>query len=192
MGQGLSVFGFSNVSYFVGNLVKSSKTIATVLFAVLMRDWGYIKNIKKNSWLAIVLITIGIISFNVFADASNKKQKVSTTIGFIAIFSALFIESWCNNYQRRTIEQFKPSSLDLMLSISKFGCLISLGISLMMGLEFLRAINYWLVHPKAFMLVLGYSGSAASGQLFIYSMLNNYGPIKLTMVTSSRKMLSVV
>lgn len=190
IGQGLSVFGFSNVSYFIGNLVKSSKTISTVLFAVLMRDWVYLRKLSRNTWIAIIMITAGIISFNIFAD-STKKEKSSEIIGFVSIFSALFVESYVNNIQRKTIEEIKPSSLDFMLSIAKFSTLISLVISVV-TFDLFNAAVYWHGNPKAFMFILGYTMSAASGQLFIFSMLNNYGPIKLTMVTSSRKMLSVV
>lgn len=39
---------------------------------------------------------------------------------------------------------------------------------------------------------MGTALTSASGQTFIYLVLNNFGPVKLSMITGSRKVLSIL
>ena len=78
--QALTFTAFSKVSFFVGNMIKSSKTLATLLWKVITWDVKYLKSLKIRTFFAVLMITIGIAGFNMF----GKKKATGETnyIGF--------------------------------------------------------------------------------------------------------------
>lgn len=190
--QALTMYGFKHISFFMGNMIKSSKTVSAIGVAFLMRDWKYINSLKWNTWIAVALITYGIISFNVLGDSKKTSEKGTSLSGFAAIFLALFIDSYVINKQRALIEQLKPTSLDLMVSFAQSSMILSILCAVLYDNEISKAYSNWSVNYESFLYVLIVSICGAIGQLFIFGTLNTFGPIKLTMITGSRKIVTIV
>lgn len=59
--------------------------------------------------------------------------------------------------------------------------------------EIVEAIYYWIKNPYIFgKIIVGSAFASAIGQVFIFWTLHEFGPIKLSMITGSRKMFTVV
>ena len=65
LSQLLTYYGFMYVSFFVGNLVKSSKTIAILAISFALRDWKYLKSLSVKSYVAVIGMTYGIFSYSI-------------------------------------------------------------------------------------------------------------------------------
>lgn len=84
--------GFKNASFFFGNFVKSAKTVAIIIFAVFMRDWNYLKKLKLRNHIAVLLLTVGIITFFLFEE-KKKADKKSEYWAIIALILSLAVDS---------------------------------------------------------------------------------------------------
>jgi len=84
----------------MGNMIKSSKTLATLLYKILTFDIKYLKGIKPKTYFAVSLITMGVLAFNTF---NGKSKKVSTDptdyFGFLLLLCSLIIDAFVINQQ---------------------------------------------------------------------------------------------
>lgn len=189
MSQALSLYGFSRVSFFIGNMIKSSKTLATLVYRLVTLDFAYIQQLKMTTKISVVLITIGIIAFNLAKP--SKKDKETDVLGFACLFVALFIDAFYTNKQTDVIKNFKPTIMDLQISLSA-GSVLGSCIGLLGKSEFKEATAYFMSNPEAFQLFLTTCITVTVGQFFIYACIHEYGGLRLTMITGSRKILTVV
>ena len=185
--------GFSEGSFFYGNLLRSGMTITTIFIAFLMGDFTYLKNQPLFTYIAVVIFTYGIANF-FGAEANGSNMVVEhghQVIACIFIFVSLISDSLLGNLQRKSLKLYQPSSLDLMKSQSKWAFVISFSVSCLSG-EIQDAVEYWIENPHVSMQLLGITMQNSIGQIFIYAMLNNYGIIKQTMVLGIRKILTIL
>lgn len=189
LGQLLCFYGFSHLSFFVGNLLKSSKIVATVIFAAVIQDWVYLKSLSAKTYTAVALQSVGIISFNVFSDA-KKSDKVSEQTGYIAIFIGLTLESFSVNKQREVFSKFKPTTIDFVSSISNAGFACAL-ILVILNWEFIDAVHYWKETPNIFWLVMLYSTGTSGGKILIDASMQLFGQVKTIMITSARRVMII-
>ena len=99
--QLLTYYGFMYVSFFVGNLVKSSKTIAILAIALISRDWRYLKSLTIKSYIAVIGMTYGIFSYSLLKKENNFSLNSQELYGFFLLFLGLIMETIVMNTQRK-------------------------------------------------------------------------------------------
>lgn len=187
--QALSLYGFSRVSFFVGNMIKSSKTLAMLVYKFILGDIAWIRNLKRTTVISVILITVGIFAFNLAKPSVSGKE--TDYIGFACLFAALFIDSYYLTEQHEVRESYKPSIMDLQLTLSG-GCVLASSSFLLFKGEIREASEYFVKNPDNFYLFLTTCFCSTIGQFFIYICIHEYGNFRLTMITGSRKILTVV
>merc|ERR1712241_1458048 len=75
--------GYKMASFFVGNIVKSSKCISIILFALFTRDWKYLKTLTRTTFITVFMLTVGILGFIL---NNNNKTSSFTSYSILGIF----------------------------------------------------------------------------------------------------------
>lgn len=104
---------------------------------------------------------------------------------------ALFIDAFYTGKQSEVIAEFEPTIMDLQISLSA-GAVLGSAIALLFKSEFKEATTYFMSNPENFQLFLTTCFTMCIGQFFIYACIHEYGGLRLTMITGSRKILTVV
>ena len=187
--QALSLYGFSRVSFFVGNMIKSSKTLAMLVYKFILGDMVWIRKLPRTTIISVILITVGIFAFNLAKPSTSGKE--TDYLGFGCLFLALFIDSYYLVEQNEVRESCKPSIMDLQLTLSG-GCVLASSCFLLFKGEIREASEYFVENPDNFYMFLTTCFCSTIGQFFIYLCIHEYGNFRLTMITGSRKILTVV
>jgi len=128
-------------------MIKSSKTLATLLYKILTFDIKYLKGIKPKTYFAVSLITMGVLAFNTF---NGKSKKVSTDptdyFGFLLLLCSLIIDAFVINQQHDISILLNPSSLDMLMSGAKYAVGYSL-IGILVRGEYKEAYLFFTENP---------------------------------------------
>lgn len=112
-------------------------------------------------------------------------------MGFGCLFAALFIDAYYINKQTEVTKDYKPTIMDMFVSFSLSALVISV-ISLTVSTELRDSYNFFNERRDLVDLFLTLCVTSTMGQFFIYSCLYEFGGLRLTMITGSRKILTVV
>jgi UDP-galactose transporter B1 len=190
-GQCFTMWGFARISFFVGNLFKSSKSVSMLLFNFLTGDFAYLRGLNIKTWLTVSMVTGGIIMFNVTGAKKSGKEVPLDMIGLAMLGAGLMLDSFVGNRQRRILTESKPSAMDLLISSSLIIIPCTLVMSVASG-EFSRALEFAAAEPEALQFLLASTFLGFAGQFFIYGGLSEVGPLKVSLLTGSRKILTVL
>jgi UDP-galactose transporter B1 len=177
----------SFVSYPVQALMKSSKIISILMVSLCFPTS---KKFGKMQYVSGLIITTGIIVFNVF-QGKSKGEKESSAFGLILLVISLFCDGLIGVKQTEAKEKFKPSAFDQMESCNKWCLLLTFIFSLVtfqMGPFIFFCLNYPAV--MADLVVIALLGTL--GQVFIFYTIFNFSPFVLSIVTTTRKFFTVL
>ncbi|CAK4170254.1 unnamed protein product [Aphanomyces euteiches] len=100
------------VNYPTQALGKSCKMIPVMLMGVVLGR-------KKYSWkeyVSVLLITAGIVTFQLGKDSSKGKQQENSVYGLGLLFLSLFMDGLTGSGQEQMVEVHKPSVHQQMLN----------------------------------------------------------------------------
>ncbi|RHY01851.1 hypothetical protein DYB25_005858 [Aphanomyces astaci] len=153
------------VNYPTQALGKSCKMIPVMLMGVVLGR-------KKYSWkeyVSVILITAGIVIFQLGKDSSKgsgKQQQTENSVyGLGLLFVSLFLDGLTGSGQEQMVEQHKPSVHQQMLNT-----------------------NVWAIYQS----LLYFSICSALGQNFIYFTLQRFSALTCTTITTTRKFFTIL
>ena len=176
------------VSFPTQILAKSCKVIPVMLMGKLVSN----KNYPLNEYATALLMSVGVSMFLLATDPSSEKHTSQTTIAGLVILSGyMLFDSFTSNWQSQLFKDYRMSSLQMMFGINIFSCIFTI-FSLFIRGTFISSVLFLINHPKFALHSIILSVCSASGQLFIFYTISNFGPLIFTLIMTSRQAVSIL
>ncbi|XP_066260620.1 solute carrier family 35 member B1 homolog [Euwallacea similis] len=167
---------------------KSAKPIPVLLLGVLVGKKSYA--LKK--YLFIFIIVIGIVMFMLKENAMKGESDVSGFgVGELLLILSLVMDGLMGAIQERIRAEAKPSGLQMMLQQNGWSSIFLIIIILLSG-ELFQFIEFAKIFPDVYLNIFFIGVASAVGQLFLFNMVSEFGPLPLSIVTTTRKFFTVL
>lgn len=188
-------------------LTKSCKLVPVMLVGTIV----YQRKYSLSDYLSVGLITLGIALFSLAkaqkpavphvddsADGDGWSPHLQQLLGIVLVCANIMLDGFTNQEQERIKQQHKIGALEMMKNINLWQC-IYLGGYLLAGWVVLGeasdAQGAWRMLqtiPQLRWDVLAFACCAALGQIFVFAILNSFGPVVLVTCTVTRKLFQVL
>lgn len=132
---------------------------------------------------------MGVMLF-IFKDEYTEKDGEDPLLGNVLIATSLLMDGLCGATEDRMRSVARPAPLNFMMYMN-FWSSIFLLVGIVVFGEGPKVFAFVTRHPE----ILQYFGIAvvvaSFGQIFISSMVSNFGPLALSLTTTTRKFFSV-
>lgn len=163
----------------------ASKPIPVMILGVLLGRKKY----TFRKVIIVLMIVAGVMLF-IFKDKYEEKDGEDPLLGNTLIGISLLMDGLCGASEDRMRSISKPTPLNFMHHINVWSSSILIVGVLTFG-EGPKFLQFVSKHPE----ILKFLGLAvivgSVGQIFISSMVSNFGPLPLSIVTTTRKFFSV-
>lgn len=172
-------------------LSKSSK----ILFAMIMGKIVQEKSFPWSQYGAATVIMAGIAIFKIYDTEDTKEEgadaKSNQAFGALLLLCYVGCDSFTSNYQRTVFDIHKINPYQMMLGINAASCSVLLVMLSLRGVLFEAAI-FFLDHPLAMFHACLMSICSASGQLFIFYTIKEFGVVVFSSIMTFRQLLAIL
>lgn len=175
------------ITYPTQVITKCSKPIPVLILGALLARKRY--TIQK--YFFVFMLVVGVCFFVYYEKKPKKGAENNSYIGLVLIAISLLADGVLGAIEDRMRAATRPSALNFMFSLNMYGAVLLAIVSVAYG-ETRGFYDFTLKHPD----VLWKIGSAALvgsfGQIFIFMMVSEFGPLPCSIVTTSRKFFTVI
>jgi adenosine 3'-phospho 5'-phosphosulfate transporter B2 len=155
---------------------------------------GIVLNRKSYPWIEYaeaLVITAGVAMFT-FSEKSGKlhDESVDTMYGAALLALYLFCDSFTSQWQSRVYKSHGVNQFQMMLGVNTWSILLT-GFTLIQTGEGITALAFLLADKQAFFHMLILSITSATGQLFIFYTIKEFGPVTFTIMMTTRQIFSL-
>lgn len=177
------------VSYPTQVVGKSGKPIPVMLLGVLLARKSY--PLKK--YVFVFMVVIGIIMFMYKDSHKAVTRSDESLVGFgeVLMFLSLTMDGITAAIQDRMRAEHSTRSGHMMMNANFFSAMY-LGTAIVLTGELKLFLGFVDRHPEILWQLLGISLTGALGQMFIYIMVADFGPLPCSIITTSRKFFTVL
>lgn len=177
------------VSYPTQVIAKSGKPIPVMILGVLLARKSY--PLKKYAF--VFMVVLGIVMFVYKDSAKSVVQSEESVIGFgeILVCLSLTMDGLTAAIQDRMRAEHSSKSGHMMLNVN-FWSVVYLGVAIVLSGELTQFLGFVERHPEVIWQLTLLSVTSALGQMFIYIMVADFGPLPCSIVTTSRKFFTVL
>ena len=176
------------VSFPVQTVFKSSKIIPVMMMGRLLKGTSY----PCGKYAEAFLITVGVAVFSI-ASKSGDQDTSTEIIGLLFMCMYVFFDCFTSQWQDKVYATYGRANVDpyqMMLGVNSSAILMTTAGLVVSGdvpkiIEFLRA------NPTVLQYNIITAITSASGQLFIYTTIKEFGPIVFTVIMTTRQMISI-
>jgi len=179
-----SNMALQHVNYPTQVIGKSCKPIPVMILGVLVGKKRY--PIRK--YIFITMIVVGVALF-VWKD--GKSSDEGNMFGYSLLMFSLAMDGWTGGIQDRMRLESKPTFSQMMYNINFWSTIFS-GVALLITSELWTFISFIQRFPYVLTNILWFSILSAVGQLFIFLTVQDFGPLPLSLVTTTRKFFTVL
>lgn len=176
------------VSFPVQTVFKSSKIIPVMMMGKLLKGTTY----PYSQYVEAVLITVGVAIFSI-ASKEPKEGKSTEIIGLLFLLMYIFFDSFTAQWQDKVYKQYGKSNVDpyqMMLGVNSSAICITTAGLIVTG-DFPIVYEFLLANPVVLRYNIITAITSASGQLFIFYTIKEFGPIVFTIMMTTRQMISI-
>jgi UDP-galactose transporter B1 len=185
----LAAQALAYISFPVQALMKSSKIISILIVGFLLKSGA---KHTKSQYFCGFIITTGIIIFNLTQDKKKDgEDKDSSIFGLLIILGSLFCDGLIGTKQGEVKKKFNPSAWDQMESLNKWAGIICFGASIV-TIQLFGFIEFVMKYPAVVSDLILLAVLGTFGQVFIFYTIFNFGPLILSIVTTTRKFFTVL
>ncbi|CAH1175940.1 unnamed protein product [Phaedon cochleariae] len=166
---------------------KSAKPIPVMILGVLLGKKTY--TLKK--YVFIFMIVVGIVLFMLKDQGKAQKEESSIGVGELLLVLSLLMDGLTGAIQDRIRAESKPTGLQMM-QIANAWCTFFLGVTILLSGEYGKFYEFATKYPYVVNNLLMLGVTSAVGQLFLYSMVSEFGPLVVSVVTTTRKFFTVL
>ncbi|XP_019759916.2 solute carrier family 35 member B1 homolog isoform X1 [Dendroctonus ponderosae] len=167
---------------------KSAKPIPVLVLGVLVGRKSY--TLKK--YLFVFIIVLGVVLFMLKDNvASSTAEDSGFGVGELLLILSLVMDGLTGAIQERIRAESKPTGLQMMLMQNGWSSLYLIAVMLITG-ESVAFLQYAKENVSICSALLFIGLASALGQLFIFSMVSEFGPLVLSIVTTTRKFFTVL
>lgn len=176
------------VSFPVQTVFKSSKIIPVMIMGKVLKGTSY----PWSQYVEALLITAGVAIFSVLSKSSASEASTEL-IGLLFLLSYVSFDSFTSQWQDKVYTKYGRPNVDpyqMMLGVNVSAiCITTAGLIITGDLpivyEFLKA------NPEALRYNIVTAITSATGQLFIFHTIKEFGPIVFTIIMTTRQMFSI-
>lgn len=176
------------VSFPLQVLFKSAKVIPVMAM-------GKCLNKSKYPWaeyIEALAITFGVSIFSL-SNGGESDGSESSIYGFIMLSLYICSDSFTSQWQDRVYKAY-PGQIDqyqMMFGVNCSAIMITIGM-LIIGNDLPAVTEFLIQNPTALVYNIITAITSASGQMFIFYTIKNYGPVVFTIIMTTRQMISMV
>lgn len=176
------------VSFPVQTVFKSSKIIPVMIMGKVLQGTVY----PVSQYAEAVLITVGVVIFSLLSK--NPASETTTEIlGLVFLIGYISADSFTSQWQSRIYRDYGKANVDqyqMMLGVNVSAiCITTLG--LIVSGDFPTVVEFLKANPTALHYNIITAITSASGQLFIFYTIKEFGPIAFTVIMTTRQMFSI-
>ncbi|KAM7289210.1 adenosine 3'-phospho 5'-phosphosulfate transporter 1 [Ixodes scapularis] len=177
------------VSFPTQVLAKASKIIPVMLMGKVVSRKSY----EGYEYVVAVTISLGMALFLLSRDPTNPSaSQTSTTFSGVVILAGyMVLDSFTSNWQSEMFRSYKMSSAQMMCGVNFFSCLLTL-VSLLQQGALLASLRFMVRFPAFFYDCLLLSICSATGQLFVFYTISQFGPVVFVIAMTVRQAVAVL
>lgn len=168
-------------------MAKASKVIPVMLMGKLVSG----KSHEIYEYVTAAMISLGVSMFLLAQGGEHKGSTVTTISGVLILIGYMMFDSFTSNWQAELYSQYKMSSIQMMFGVNLFSCIFTSwslieqgGFS--EGFEFMSKYSLFLLHVSLLSLC------SATGQLFIFYTISQFGAVIFTIIMTTRQALAIL
>ncbi|KAF5406168.1 putative UDP-Glc/Gal endoplasmic reticulum nucleotide sugar transporter variant 1 [Paragonimus heterotremus] len=179
-----SNYSLKFVSYPTQVISKSVKPIPVMFLNVLLAK----RNYPLRKYLFVIMISAGVVLFMYKNKASNNP----TVFGFgeFLLVISLLLDGLTGGVQE-SLSKYKIGPYTLMLHMNLWS-LLYLASALMATGEVFLFVQFVHRHPVILTSMTLFGLTSAVGQIFLFTLLTNFGSLMCAIVTTTRKFFTVL
>ncbi|XP_064600993.1 adenosine 3'-phospho 5'-phosphosulfate transporter 1-like [Liolophura sinensis] len=175
------------VSFPTQVLAKASKIIPVMLMGKVISKKSY----EYYEYLTAAMISMGVSLFLLTSgDVTKKNDNVTTLSGVMLLLGYMIFDSFTSNWQGELFKSYKMSSIQMMAGVNLFSCLFTMTSLLEQG-GFFESVVFMGRHPSIVLEICILSVCSATGQLFIFYTISQFGPVTFTIMMTVRQGLAI-
>jgi len=182
------------ISYPSQVLGKSAKPIPILIFGVLLGHRSY----PILKYFIVVVIVIGVALF-LYQDNGTTQQDNGKQwrlfhfvgIGELLVFLSLTFDGLTGVFQDKLKAKHSVHALYMMYAVNVYAA-VYLAIGLVVTGEGVEAVGFVQRHPTVLFNILVFGIASAIGQNFIFTTINNFGPLTCSIFTTTRKFFTIL
>jgi len=176
------------VSFPVQTVFKSSKIIPVMLMGKFLQNISY----PFSQYIEAFFITVGVAIFSISSKSSDS-DTTTNLVGLLFMLCYICSDSFTSQWQHRVYNTYGKANIDpyqMMLGVNSNAIIITT-IGLLVSGDYAKVYEFLLVNPHALLYNVVTAITSASGQLFIYYTIKEFGPIVFTIIMTVRQMISI-
>jgi len=178
----------SYVAFPVQTVFKSSKIIPVMVMGKYLKGTIY----PFGQYVEAFFITVGVAIFSLSSKTSTNNNSTQV-IGLLFMVMYICCDSFTSQYQSKVYEQYGRANVDqyqMMLSVNSWAIMITT-LGLIVTGDFPIVIEFLRANPVAFHYNVITAITSATGQLFIFYTIKEFGPIVFTIIMTTRQLFSI-
>ncbi|XP_046419812.1 adenosine 3'-phospho 5'-phosphosulfate transporter 1 [Neodiprion virginianus] len=174
------------VSFPTQVLAKACKIIPVMIMGKIVSRSKY----EYYEYVTAVLISIGMTFF--MLDSSENKAGGATTVsGVVLLGGYMMLDSFTSNWQNALFTEYSVTSVQMMCGVNMFSCLLT-AMSLFQQSSFANSLAFMVKYPAFITDCLLISVCSATGQLYIFYTISNFGAVTFVIIMTIRQGLAIL
>lgn len=176
------------VSFPVQTVFKSSKIIPVMIMGKALKGTSY----PISQYAEAFLITVGVAIFSV-ASKSSDKDTTTELLGLLFMCMYICFDCFTSQWQDKIYVKYGRPNVDpyqMMLGVNS-SAIVMTTTGLILNGDIPKIIEFFKVNPSVLQYNIVTAITSASGQLFIYTTIKEFGPIVFTVIMTTRQMISI-
>jgi len=145
-----------------------------------------------SQYMEAAFITTGVAVFSL-ASKSGDSEKTTNMTGLLLLLTYISCDSFTSQYQNRLYNRYGKVNIDqyqMMLGVNISAIAITISGLILSG-EIPIVYEFLWENPNVFQYNVITAITSATGQLFIYYTIKEFGPIVFTLIMTTRQMISI-
>lgn len=149
------------------------------------------KSYPLIEYVEALAITAGVAVFT-FAEKATSvhSERADTMYGAALLATYLCCDSFTSQWQSKVYKQYNIDQYQMMLGVNIWSIVMT-GFTLLHSGEGLTALAFIMSDADAFFHMVILSVTSATGQLFIFYTIKEFGPVIFTIMMTTRQILSL-
>ncbi|KAK9881415.1 hypothetical protein WA026_016305 [Henosepilachna vigintioctopunctata] len=165
---------------------KSAKPIPVMILGVLIGRKSYL----LRKYIFVLLIVAGMVMF-MWKDKPAGKVDSAFGIGELLLILSLTMDGLTGAVQERVRAESSPSGHQMMKATNGYSTIFLISALIVTG-EVFTFFKFANRHPYVVYNLLALALTQSVGQMFLYVMVSDFGPLAVSIVTTTRKCFTVL
>jgi adenosine 3'-phospho 5'-phosphosulfate transporter B2 len=149
------------------------------------------KSYPITEYVEAAMITLGVTMFSLSErSAPSNALSNDSTYGVFLLALYLCSDSFTSQWQSRVLKGYGIDQYQIMLGANLWSMVFT-GVTLYMSGEFFSSFAFILSDSTALLHMVILSITSATGQLFIFYTLKEFGPVVFTIIMTTRQIFSL-